>query len=65
MPWYTLTDSFDFSVGFTEEQQGKQGIDYNYRMKLHVHRETLTAGLQFLRRCPGLILPRTRASGRA
>jgi len=31
MPWYTLTDSFDFSVGFTEEQQGKQGIDYNYR----------------------------------
>ncbi len=23
--------NFDFSVGFTEEQQGKQGIEYNYR----------------------------------
>jgi predicted dithiol-disulfide oxidoreductase (DUF899 family) len=23
--------NFDFSVGFTEEQQGKEGIEYNYR----------------------------------
>jgi predicted dithiol-disulfide oxidoreductase (DUF899 family) len=33
-PWASSFGSdfnFDFSVGFTEEQQGKEGIEYNYR----------------------------------
>ena len=33
-PWassFASDFNFDFSVGFTEEQQDKQGIDYNYR----------------------------------
>src|SRR5579883_2865767 len=33
-PWASSFGSdfnFDFSVGFTEEQQSKEGIDYNYR----------------------------------
>jgi predicted dithiol-disulfide oxidoreductase (DUF899 family) len=28
--------NFDFSVGFTEEQQGKEGIEYNYRREAPV-----------------------------
>ena len=33
-PWASSFDTdfnFDFSVGFTETQQGKEGIDYNYQ----------------------------------
>jgi predicted dithiol-disulfide oxidoreductase (DUF899 family) len=29
--------NFDFSVGFTEDQQGKEGIEYNYRREKVLH----------------------------
>jgi predicted dithiol-disulfide oxidoreductase (DUF899 family) len=38
-PWASSSDSdfnFDFSVGFTEEQQRERGIEYNYRREAPV-----------------------------
>ena len=39
-PWASSFGSdfnFDFSVGFTEKQQGKEGIEYNYRREAPRH----------------------------
>ncbi len=42
--------NFDFSVGFTEEQQSKEGIEYNYRREKVFHRRRIRQVAARLRR---------------
>jgi predicted dithiol-disulfide oxidoreductase (DUF899 family) len=48
-PWASSFGSdfnYDFSVGFTEEQQRQEGIDYNYQHERPFQPRTVTAGAE-------------------
>jgi len=54
-PWASSFGSdfnFDFSVGFTEEQQREGGIEYNYRREEPLRPSTLWGMYQWLDRAP-------------